>query len=350
MVMLLSKEKLGFEHLETNVIEAEKCCSCGGCEAACPIGAIELQNLKPTLVKDCTKCEFCWKSCPRMIDDYSPLYSEVFGEEAQRDPALGVYRESYALRNADESIRKRAQDGGVVTAILLHLLETGIIEGAVVSGVDPKKPWKPKPMVASTRKEIVSATKSRYTRSPNLVALKEALKERKMKQIALVGTPCHIQAIQRMRLAPLKKIDRTVVMTIGLFCSETFKFKELMEDKIVGDLGVPLENLRKLDIKGKLLVYPRGVKESLKIPLSEAQDWIDPGCHGCKDFASDFADISVGGAGTPGKWSSVLARTERGQAVIDEMISAGLFLHEELSEESLSRLRKIAEPKITSVH
>ncbi|MDO8124477.1 MAG: 4Fe-4S binding protein, partial [Candidatus Hermodarchaeota archaeon] len=94
-------EKLGFEHLEANVIDAGKCCSCGGCEAACPIGAIELQNLRPTLVKECNKCEFCWKSCPRMIDDYGPLYTEVFGEDATRDLALGVYRQAYALRNAD---------------------------------------------------------------------------------------------------------------------------------------------------------------------------------------------------------------------------------------------------------
>ncbi|MFX0167789.1 MAG: Coenzyme F420 hydrogenase/dehydrogenase, beta subunit C-terminal domain [Candidatus Hodarchaeota archaeon] len=342
----MNKEKLGFEHLEANVIEANKCCSCGGCEAACPIDAIELQALRPTLVKDCTKCEFCWKSCPRMIHDYSPLYTQVFGEDTHRDPVLGVYRQAYALRNVDESIRKRAQDGGVVTAILLHLLKTGGIEGAVISGIDPDNPWRPKPMVATTQEAIVSATKSRYTRSPNLIALKEALKERKLSQIAVVGTPCHIQAIQRMRLAPLKKIDRSVVMTIGLFCSETFKFKELMEDKIANELGVPLANLRKLDIKGKLLIYPQGAKDALQIPLSEAQEWIDPGCHGCKDFASDFADISVGGAGTPRKWSSVLVRTERGQAVIDGMIEAGLFLHEALTNEGLNQLRKIAASKI----
>lgn len=348
MVIQLSKEKLGFEHLEVNVIDTGKCCSCGGCEAACPIGAIELQDLRPTLVKECTKCEFCWKSCPRIIDDYGPIYAQVYGEDAKRDPVLGVYRQAYALRNADESVRKRAQDGGVVTAILIHLLEAEVIEGAIVSSVDPAEPWKPKPQVATTREELIAATKSRYTRSPNLVALKDALKERKLKQIAVVGTPCHIQAIQRMRLAPLKKIDRSVVFTIGLFCSETFKFEELMLNKIVGELNIPLEKLRKLDIKGKLLVYPRGAKESLKIPLKEAQDWVDPGCHPCRDFASDFADVSVGGAGTPGKWSTVLARSEHGQHIIDEMIAAGLFLHEEVDEESLERLRRIGVAKTHS--
>ena len=84
----------------------------------------------------------------------------------------------------------------------------------------------------------------------------------------------------------------------------------------------------------------------MEIPLSEAQAWIDPGGHECRDFASDFADISVGGAGTPRKWSSVLARTEKGQAIIDEMIEAGKFLQEEMTEESLDQLRKIATPKI----
>ncbi len=344
----LVKEKLGFEVLQKNVIDTGKCCSCGGCVAACPIDVVDLKALKPILIGDCTKCGFCWKSCPRMIDDYAPLYSEVYGADAKRDPALGVYRQTYALRNADESVRKRAQDGGVVTALLVHLLETGTIEGAVLSGVNPDQPWKPIPKVATTRDEILAATKSRYTRSPTLIALKEALKDLKLNHIAVVGTPCHIQAIQRMRLAPLKKIDRAVVMTIGLFCSETFKFESLMEQKIVNELGVPLERLRKLDIKGKLLVYPMGTTDVFEIPLKDTKAWVEPGCHYCKDFASDFADISVGGAGTPGKWSTVLARSEQGQLLIEEMVSAGLFLHEEISVDQLDRLRRIAQPKLRS--
>ncbi len=84
----------------------------------------------------------------------------------------------------------------------------------------------------------------------------------------------------------------------------------------------------------------------MKIPLKEAQDWVDPGCHHCRDFASDFADVSVGGAGTPGKWSTVLVRSEQGQILIEEMIAAKLFLHEEIEVESLDRLRRIAAPKV----
>jgi len=343
----MAREKVGFETLNERVVEAGRCCSCGACVAACPLGVIELQELRPTLVGECTMCGFCVKSCPRMIDDYGPLYEKVFGAGVKRDPALGVYRQVYALRNADESVRKRAQDGGVVTGLLLHLLETGKIQGAVVSGVDPNNPWHPLPMVATTREEIVAAAKSRYTRSPNLVALREAIKERKLERIAVVGTPCHIQGLTRMRLAPLKKVDRAVVMAIGLFCSETFQFEPLMRRKIEGELGVSLERLRKLDIKGKLLVYPRGQTESLKIPLKEAKQWVEPGCHHCTDFASDFADISVGGAGTPSKWSTVLARTERGQTLIEEMLEASKFLREEVSPEGLDLLHRIAEPKIS---
>ncbi len=304
-----------------------------------------MEDSIPTLVGEDTKCGFCTKSCPRMIEDYRPIYTEVFGD-AERDPALGVFLQAYALRNADEGVRKRAQDGGAVTGMLLHLLETDQIDGAVVSGVDPDNPWYPMPQVATTSKEIIAASKSRYTRSANLVALAEAIKVRKLKQLAVVGTPCHIQAVQRMRLAPLKRIDRAVVMTIGLFCSETFRFDDLMQSKIVGELGVPLEKLRKLDIKGKLLVYPRGAKESIKVPLKDVAEWVEPSCHYCTDFASDFADISVGGAGTPSKWSTVLARTERGKNLIEVMLAANKFLREEVSSDSLDMLRRIARPKV----
>ncbi len=342
---MLASEKLGFETLKEKVIDAGRCCGCGACVAACPKSIIEMKDSVPTLVGEDIKCGLCTKSCPRMIEDYRPIYAEVFGD-AQRDPALGVFLQAYALRNADEAVRKRAQDGGVVTGLLLHLLDTEQIEGAIVSGVNPERPWLPLPQVATTRKEILAASKSRYTRSANLVALAEAIKERKLKQLAVVGTPCHIQAVQRMRLAPLKRIDRSVVMTIGLFCSETFRFDDLMQQKIVGELGISLDKLRKLDIKGKLLVYPRGAKESLKVPLKDLAEWVEPSCHYCTDFASDFADISVGGAGTPSKWSTVLTRTKRGQALIEEVLAANKFLREEVTPEDLDMLRRIARPKV----
>ncbi len=343
----MTPEKLGYETLESEVIAAGRCCSCGGCVAACPINVIELKDLQPTLVGECTRCGLCLKTCPRMITDYTPLYTQVFGDHADRDPALGVYRKAYALRNADEYVRKRAQDGGIVTGLLIHLLESTQIDGAIISGIDPDKPWRPVPLVATTREELIAGAKSRYTRSANLLALREAVKERKLEKLAMVGTPCHIQAIQRMRLAPLKKFDRAIVFTIGLFCSETFDFEKLMLQKIVNEMQIPLEQLRKLDIKGKLLVFPRGAKESLKIPLKEAKNWVEEGCHHCRDFASDFADISVGSAGTPSKWSTVLARTEKGEELIEELIRNGSFLHEEVSSDGLDTLRRIAAPKTT---
>ncbi|MFX1562115.1 MAG: Coenzyme F420 hydrogenase/dehydrogenase, beta subunit C-terminal domain [Promethearchaeota archaeon] len=345
----MADEKVGFEVLQAKVIDSGKCCSCGACVAVCPLMSVEMHDLKPTLVGKCTQCGFCPKSCPRMIDDYDPIYSQVFGEDAERDPALGVYRRAYALRNSDESIRKKAQDGGVVTAILIHLFETEQIQGAVVSGVDPKDPWRPVPMVATNEEEVIAASKSRYTRSPNLVALQNAMKELKLERIAVVGTPCHIQAIQRMRLAPIKKVDRAVIMSIGLFCSETFSFDQLMKQRIERELKVPLTMVRKLDIKGKLLVFPKEQTESITIPLKEARQWVESGCHYCTDFASNFADISVGGAGSPLKWSTVLVRTERGQALIEEMLAAGKFLQEEITPEGLDLLRRIAAPKTKRV-
>jgi methylenetetrahydromethanopterin dehydrogenase len=94
-------------------------------------------------------------------------------------------------------------------------------------------------------------------------------------------------------------------------------------------------------------VYPREQTEALEIPLKEARAWVEPSCNFCTDFASDFADISVGGAGSPRKYSTVLARSERGEALIEEMLAAGKFLRGELTPAALDSLRHIGQPKVT---
>lgn len=50
-----------------------------------------------------------------------------------------------------------AQDGGVVTAILLASLAAGEIDGAVVAREDPDHPWKGVPHLTTTPAEIEAA-------------------------------------------------------------------------------------------------------------------------------------------------------------------------------------------------
>jgi len=99
------------------------------------------------------------------------------------------------------------QDGGVVTTLVTFALKKGIVDGALLSGVSLDKPFYSMPLLATAPKEVLKCAGTRYTYSPNLLAIQEALKQ-KRKSLAFVGTPCQIQAIRKMEAAKVAKILR----------------------------------------------------------------------------------------------------------------------------------------------
>lgn len=88
---------------------------------------------------------------------------------------LGTYKEVVAARSTDKQIQKIAQDGGIVSGLFCYALDEGLIDGAVVAGPTDVM-WKPEPMVALTSDEILAAAGTKYTFSPNVWMLKEAVR------------------------------------------------------------------------------------------------------------------------------------------------------------------------------
>ena len=68
---------------------------------------------------------------------------------------MGRVLETTVARASKEDVRKHATDGGVVTALLLHLFDAGRIDGAIVArraGLFKREPW-----LATSREEIIDA-------------------------------------------------------------------------------------------------------------------------------------------------------------------------------------------------
>ncbi len=53
----------------------------------------------------------------------------------------------------------------------------------------------------------MAAAGTRYSYSPNILALSEAVKSKKT-SVAFVGTPCQIRALRRVQMAGLKSTRR----------------------------------------------------------------------------------------------------------------------------------------------
>ena len=55
-------------------------------------------------------------------------------------------------------------------------------------------------------------------------------------------------------------------------------------------------------------------------------------CEHCIDFASEYADISVGNVGSPKGYSTVIVRNDRAKQIFEEAIKAGLIEAEPIED------------------
>jgi coenzyme F420 hydrogenase subunit beta len=96
-----------------------------------------------------------------------------------------------------------------------------------------------------------------------------------------------------------------------------------MVEKIQGELGIPLSDVVKFNVKGKVLVYKKD-GEVVDINLKEcATKYGRPECHHCGDFSAELADIACGGVGAMG-WTIVVTRTPKGQEIWNRVVESGM--------------------------
>jgi len=345
----MSYPKLSFEEsLLEKVVLKEKCMGCSACVLVCPFVCLEYHEEKPKLVKKCEVCGICPRVCPRFEWSLSDLEKLVFGRERTANEDFGVYQHLVLAQTTDKDVMSSCQDGGVVTTLVTFALKNGTIDGALLSDLRTDKPFFPTPVLATTSEEVLKCAGTRYTYSPNLLAVQEAFKQ-KTQSLAFVGTPCQIQAIRKMEAAKLKRFTNKIKFTIGLMCTESFTYEGLMEKHIQQTLGVNLRDIKKMNIKGKVIVTTNS-GDVKTISLTEAKRYTRKSCLPCTDFSAELADISVGGLGLRG-WTLTIIRTETGRELFEAAVKAGLIKTRPADEEkrALSLLVKLSKKKRKTV-
>jgi len=344
MLLIMKPVKVSFEDsIAKAIVETGKCVGCGTCVLVCPFNCLEYADEKPNLIKECKVCGICAQTCPQYEFSLSTVENFVFGRERKSEEAFGVYRKLVLASANDSQILNVCQDGGAVTALLLYALKSGFIDGAIVAKSEREKPFYPRPTLAATAEEILRSAGTKYFYSPNILAIAKAI-EQKKGSVAFVGTPCQIRAVRKMQLAGLKKYVAPLKLLIGLACSECFTYEGLMENHIRKKLGIDPNSIRKINIKGKMLVNLDS--GTVAIPLAEAKQYARKSCHFCEDFSSELADISVGGLGLEG-WTFAVIRTEKGEELFTRAEKAGAITTKDASLEpnALNLLIKLSRKK-----
>ena len=154
----------GPTELVESVQKSGLCIGCGACVDLCPY----FLNHRGRTVQifPCTLEQGrCFAVCPKAEVDLDEI-SRHHWQQPYEGKSMGRYLEALAARaGANMSSAGAFQGGGTVSALLIHALERGLIDAAVLTGRDEKGPV---PRIASSAEEIVACASSKFTAAPTL--------------------------------------------------------------------------------------------------------------------------------------------------------------------------------------
>ena len=317
---------ISFGHLYRDIIKPGICTQCGACIASCEV--LRLEGGRPKLVGKCTACGVCYNQCPRTITTEAAL--------------VGRFREVLTARSGPKGIR--GQDGGVISSLLLYALDEGLIDSAVVTATHPDEPWRPIPIIAKNRDDLMRASGSKYTHALTMDALFSTIKMG-ARSVAFVGNSCNIDAVHKMQTSPqglLHLFMRANILKLGLFCMDTFDY-DGMKAFFKGQ-GIALGEIEKMTIKkGKFVVETVAGKHVFD--LGDFDGIRSSSCRYCTDFASENTDISFGGVGSKDGSTTVLVRSGIGYEIFHEAVDSGYIEADVLESAGLERVLNLAKAK-----
>ena len=349
-----------FEDLIKEVQDTGLCHRCGGCVTFCTsvnYGALELDDKGMPQFADrekCIECGLCHSICPE-IDELREETKQVAGWV----PPMGNVLETTVARSIDPGIRKKATDGGVVTALLVHLLDRGHIDGAIVT--KQTGPFEREPMLATTRQEIIDSAGFYFdsshgvkhfghdysTYSPSVQEFRPMM-QKGLRRVALVGTPCQIKTLRKMEALSIVPSD-SIRYTLGLFCSGNFLFDEDERKKLESIGKFKWNDVKRVNIKKELMIHLNN-GDLKTIPLDKIDFMKRYACKYCSDYSSEYADVSFGGIGADEGWTTVITRSPIGRAIIADAKGNTLEMFDmkktpDLPKKVLDRVRDASDKK-----
>jgi len=288
------------------------------------IGELEKEEARRLLLA-CPGEEFCFPC-------YKPYF---YPDKIAFHRYIGPYEGLWTGHVNDPEIRMAAASGGLLSAILIYLLENKRIDGAIVTGMSEEEPWLTRPFIATTREQVLEAAQSKYIIS----SVNEILPEsRHFKgRLAYVGLPPQVHSIRKLQMMNDPYVSN-IDYIFGPFYGNTLHFSSVKSflrshgerdhrqiSKLYFRYGEWPGNMR-IEMKSGKVYEMKKFHANYLIPFHILRNSLY-----CIDLANEFTDISGGDAWSPDYeergqgFSMVVGRSKTGHELIKEMMEAGVL-------------------------
>jgi len=330
--------------LET-IVRHGLCAGCGLCESLAGADRVEMRLTSIGQIRPQQKVKLdpatenaILATCPGVkVTGPSP---EQVAERGTFHPVWGPIRSIHRGWSTNDALRFESAAGGAMTALGCYLLETGKVDAILHVSASTDDPTLTDAVVSTTSEEVRSGAQSRYGPSAPLRHVHRLLDAGT--RFALLAKPCDIAAIRNLaKLDP--RVEQQIPYLITIFCGGLPS--AYTPRKIAGYHGVRSEDIRVFRWRGNGWPGPTHVESvaGQSYDLSYDEVWFSSGkpwnydiqfrCKICPDAIGELGDIAC-----PDGWeiedgksihreaegaNLFIARTQRGEALVEEAAQAG---------------------------
>ncbi|WP_261384864.1 Coenzyme F420 hydrogenase/dehydrogenase, beta subunit C-terminal domain [Vannielia litorea] len=319
------------------ILSGKLCAGCGACAAIAPdavkMGVSVSGYLRPVQSAELSDAQESRirQACPGVGLTLEP------GDRPDH-PLWGPYLSVHSGHATDPALRQNASSGGALSALLVHLLQSGAVDRVVQTGADPALPIANVTVLSERAEEVFQAAGSRYVPSAPLAEIEPLLAS--TERHAFVGKPCDVAALRALGKTDPRVATRFPYM-LSFFCAGVPSLSGARE--VLSTMGAPEAQVRQFRFRGN--GWPGHAKAMLgdgtERRMSYADSWggilsrhVQFRCKICPDGTGSFADIVCADAweadaegyptftDRPGI-SLVMARTPVGAEVMEQAVTGG---------------------------
>ena len=197
------------------VARGNLCAGCGGCSLVAP-AKVAMEMRAPGFLRPVPSAPLSAEEDARIARICPGLGQSVTAGGRRDDPLWGPFLEMRTGHATDERLRHAAASGGALSAVLVHLVESGAVEGVVQTAAAAAPPVANVTVLSRSPADVLAAAGSRYAPSAPLAGLEAHLAAGR--KLAFVGKPCDVAALRALA-AEDARVDAVFPVMLSFFCA-----------------------------------------------------------------------------------------------------------------------------------